>query len=97
MKTLSVTAARQNLGAWLKKTLQGEDIGVMIDGAIVAFRPVKVYSEDYATLEYGATPDELDKFAKGVNQELDSDRKARRLKAFTGTLKNGKGGIEKST
>ncbi len=44
MKTLTVTAARQNLGAWLKKTLQGEDIGVMIDGAIVAFRPVKVYS-----------------------------------------------------
>ena len=54
MKTLTVTAARQNLGAWLKRTLQGEDIGVMIDGAVVAFRPVKVYSEDYATQEYGA-------------------------------------------
>lgn len=55
MKTLTVTAARQNLGAWLKKTLKGEDIGVMIDGAIVAFRPVKVYSEDYALQEYGVT------------------------------------------
>jgi hypothetical protein len=89
MKTLTVTAARQNLGAWLKKTLQGEDIGVMIDGAIVAFRPVKVYSEDYAVQEYGATPDELDKFAQAANQELDTDRKARRLKPFTGTLKHG--------
>jgi len=64
MKTLTVTAARQNLGAWLKKTLQGEDIGVMIDGAVVAFRPVKVYSEDYATQEYGATPEELDRFVQ---------------------------------
>ena len=89
MKTLTVTAARQNLGVWLKKTLQGEDIGVMIDGAIVAFRPVKVYSEDYAAQEYDATPDELDKFAQAANQELEADRKARRLKPFTGTLKRG--------
>jgi hypothetical protein len=89
MKTLTVTAARQNLGVWLKKTLQGEDIGVMIDGAVVAFRPVKVYSEDYATQEYDATPDQLDKFAQAVNRELDADRKARRLKPFTGTLKRG--------
>jgi len=89
MKTLTVTAARQNLGAWLKKTLQGEDIGVMIDGAIVAFRPVKVYSEDYAVQEYDATPDELDRFAQAANRELNGDRKARRLKPFTGTLKDG--------
>lgn len=89
MKTLTVTAARQNLGAWLKKTLKGEDIGVMIDGAIVAFRPVKVYSEDYALQEYGVTDAELDRFAKKANQELDADRKAGRLKPFTGKLKRG--------
>jgi len=89
MKTLTVTAARQNLGAWLKKALQGEDIGVMIDGAIVAFRPVKVYSEDYAEHEYGAMPEQLDAFAQKVSQELDTERKARRLKPFTGKLKRG--------
>jgi hypothetical protein len=89
MKTLTVTAARQNLGAWLKKTLQGEDIGVMIDGAIVAFRPVKVYSEDYAQQEYGATSEELDAFVQKANLELDADRKARRLKRFTGKLNRG--------
>jgi hypothetical protein len=89
MKTLTVTAARQNLGAWLKKTLQGEDIGVMIDGAVVAFRPVKVYSEDYAEHEYGATPDALDEFVQKANKELDVDRKARRLNPFTGKLKRG--------
>ena len=36
--------------------------------------------------EYGATPDELDKFAQAANEELDTDRKARRLKPFTGKL-----------
>jgi hypothetical protein len=87
MKTLTVTAARQNLGSWLKRTLRGEDVGVMIDGEIVAFRPVKIYSEDYAEHEYGATGEELDKFAAHVNQELDADRKAGRLKPFTGKLK----------
>ena len=89
MKTLTVTAARQNLGAWLKRTLQGEDIGVMIDGAVVAFRPVKVYSEDYATQEYGATPEELDRFVQKAGQELDADRKAGRLKRFSGKLTRG--------
>jgi hypothetical protein len=87
MKTLTVTAARQNLGNWLKRTLRGEDVGVMIDGAVVAFRPVKIYSEDYAEHEYGATGEELDQFADRVNKELDADRKAERLKPFTGKLK----------
>ena len=87
MKTLTVTAARQNLGAWLKRTLKGEDVGVMIDGQIVAFRPVKVYSEDYAEHEYGVTDETLDRFAEKANQELDADRKAGRLKPFTGKLK----------
>jgi len=89
MKTLTVTAARQNLGSWLKKTLKGEDIGVMIDGAIVAFRPVKVYSEDYAQVEYGASNEELKRFVKKTNKELDAEEKAGRLKPFTGKLKRG--------
>jgi hypothetical protein len=87
MKTLTVTAARQNLGAWLKRTLRGEDVGVMIDGAIVAFRPVKIYSEDYAEHEYGVTGNDLDSFAERANKELDADRKAGRLKPFAGKLK----------
>ena len=87
MKTLTVTAARQNLGSWLQKTLRGEDIGVLIDGAIVAFRPVKVYSEDFAEHEYGVTGQELDKFAIRMGKELDANRKAGKLKPFTGKLK----------
>ncbi len=87
MKTLTVTAARQNLGSWLKRTLKGEDVGVMIDGAIVAFRPVKIFSKDYAEHEYGVTGEELDKFAVRANKELDADGKAGRVKPFTGKLK----------
>ena len=89
MKTLTVTAARQNLGAWLKRTLKGEDIGVMIDGAIVAFRHVQVYSEDYACQEYGVTGGELDKFVARVDKELEGDRAAGRMKRFTGKLRRG--------
>jgi hypothetical protein len=89
MKTLTVTAARQNLGAWLKRTLNGEDVGVMIDGNIVAFRRVKVFSEDYAEQEYGVTGEQLDRFAERMNKELDTERKAGRLKPFTGKLKRG--------
>jgi hypothetical protein len=89
MKTLTVTAARQNLGAWLKRSLKGEDVGVMIDGAIVAFRPVKVFSEDYAEHEYGVTGEQLDRFADRADQELNAERKAGRLKPFTGKLKRG--------
>ena len=89
MKTLTVTAARQNLGAWLKRTLKGEDVGVVIDGAVVAFRPVKIYSEDYAEHEYGVTSEKLDRFADKANRELDAERKDGKLKAFTGKLKRG--------
>jgi hypothetical protein len=89
MKTLTVTEARQNLGAWLKRTLRGEDVGVMIDGAIVAFRPVKVYSEDYAEHEYGVTGEQLDRFAATTNKVLNAERKAGTLKSFTGKLKRG--------
>ena len=89
MKTLTVTAALQNLGAWLKRSLKGEDVGVTIDGEVVAFRPVKVYSEDYAEHEYGVTGEQLDRFAERMNQELDAERKAGRLKPFTRKLKRG--------
>jgi hypothetical protein len=89
MKTLTVTAARQNLGAWLKRSLQGEDVGVVIDGAVVAFRPVKIYSEDYAEQEYGVTAGQLDRFAGKANRELDAERKSGQLKPFTGKLKRG--------
>jgi len=86
MKTLTVTAARQNLGRWLKRAANGEDIGVVVDGRIVAFRPVEVYSDDYAEVKYQVSREELGRFASAIRAELDSDRKAGRTKRFAGKL-----------
>jgi antitoxin (DNA-binding transcriptional repressor) of toxin-antitoxin stability system len=86
MKTLTVTAARQNLGAWLKRVLRGEDVGVMIDGEIVALRPVKVFSEDYALQEYGVTEKQAERAYKAVKAEIRKARAAGAMKPFTGKL-----------
>jgi hypothetical protein len=56
---------------------------------VVAFRPVKVDSEDCAEPEYGVNREELDAFVENANQELDADRKARRLIPFTGKVQSG--------
>jgi hypothetical protein len=47
MKILTVTKARQNLGEWLHRAVEGEDIGIIdsASGSIIALRPVEVYSE----------------------------------------------------
>jgi len=87
MQILTISSARRNLAAWLKRALKGEDIGVLIDGAIVAFRPVREYSEDYALQKYGVTEEKLGHFVKKVNQKLDADRKSGRLKPFVGKLR----------
>ena len=44
MKTLTITEGRGRLGYWLKKATQGEDIGFVVDGKVVALRPVEVHS-----------------------------------------------------
>jgi len=47
------------------------------------------YSEDYAEHEYGRDgPEQLEVFAQKVNQELDTDRKARRPQAVHGKAEN---------
>ena len=78
MLTLTPTAARGNLSALLRRALKGDDIGIVVDGKIVALRPVDVESVDYATREYGATAAELDQFEKA--------RKEGKLHNFTGDI-----------
>lgn len=70
MKTLTATQARQNLGAWLQKAIRGEDIGTLCDGEVVALRPVKVYSEDYALQEYGLTAAKLARAEANIGKQL---------------------------
>ena len=86
MKTLSVTEGRQNLGAWLKRALRGDDVGFVVDGRVVALRPVAVHSEDYVLQEYGVTEQQAERAYKTVKAEVRAARKARRSKPFTGKL-----------
>jgi antitoxin (DNA-binding transcriptional repressor) of toxin-antitoxin stability system len=68
MKTLTATQARNNLGALMKRALNGEDIGIVYSatGQIVALRPVQVYSDDYAFREYGSTEKQMERLEKNL-------------------------------
>ena len=60
---MSATHARQRLGTILSRVLEGEDIGIIHAGSgkVIALRPVEVYSEDYALIEYGLTEKQLER------------------------------------
>ena len=85
MKTLTITEGRGRLGYWLKKATQGEDVGFMFEGKIVALRPVEVVSTDYALQEYGLNPDEMAAAEKRISAELKVARKRGELTRFTGS------------
>jgi antitoxin (DNA-binding transcriptional repressor) of toxin-antitoxin stability system len=86
MKTLTITEGRQNLGAWLKRALRGEDIGFVVDGRVVALRPVEVHSDDYVLHEYGVTEEQAERAYRAVKSELSKARAAGQMKTFTGKL-----------
>ena len=82
MQTVSITKGRQALGELVRRALQGKDIGFVDSksGRIVALRPVEIYSEDYALMEYGLNQEELDRAAKRTDAEIDKARKTGKLK-----------------
>lgn len=61
MQTLTVTAARAQLGHWLARAVRGEEIGVVVGAQIVALRPVPIQAADYMETEYGLTSAEADR------------------------------------
>ena len=85
MKTLTPAKARRNLSELLSRAVRGEDIGILdtASGQIVALRPTKVYSEDYALLEYGLTQPELKRAMKNIKR-LSKNEKSQR---WDGTAK----------
>jgi hypothetical protein len=89
MKTLTISKARQNLGAWLARALSGEDIGIVdaSSGQIIALRPVKIYSEDYALVEYGLTEKEMKRVVRNVNKTAKNEKATR----WDGTAKGLRG------
>jgi len=84
MKTLTITEGRGRLGYWLKKAAQGEDIGFMFEGKIVALRPVEVVSADYALQEYGLTAGEMAAAEKRIGAELKAVSARGELTRFRG-------------
>ena len=84
MKTLTITEGRGRLGYWLKKATEGEDIGFLFEGKVVALRPVEVVSTDYALQEYGLTPAEMAAAEKRIAAQLKAARKRGEVTAFTG-------------
>jgi antitoxin (DNA-binding transcriptional repressor) of toxin-antitoxin stability system len=86
MVTLTPTNARANLSALLRRALKGDDIGIVVDGQIVALRPVTVEATDYAMREYGVTDAELAAFEKRIHEEIEQDRKAGKLYEYTGDI-----------
>lgn len=85
MKTLTITEGRGRLGYWLKKAAEGEDIGFVFEGKIVALRPVEVVSTDYALQEYGLTPAEMAVAEKRITAELQAARKRGEVTPWTGS------------
>ncbi len=86
MKTLSITEGRQNLRAWLKRALQGEDVGILVDGQVVALRPVGVHSDDYALQEYGVSEKQIEHARRTVKAEVKAARASGQVKRFTAKL-----------
>jgi antitoxin (DNA-binding transcriptional repressor) of toxin-antitoxin stability system len=86
MLTLTPTKARANLSSLLRRALNGDDIGIVVDGQIVALRPVAVEATDYAMREYGVTEAELAAFAKRVHEEVEQDRKAGTFHEYNGDI-----------
>jgi hypothetical protein len=84
MKTLTITEGRRRLGYWLERATQGEDIGFVFEGKIVALCPVKVVSTDYALQEYGLTPKEMGAAGNRIHAKLKTARARGGLTPFTG-------------
>ena len=87
MTTLSPTQARVNLSSLLKRAANGEDIGILHGGKVIALRPVTVHADDYAIREYGVTEQELDRFVKHADRQINRERKTGKVKRYSGDLK----------
>jgi len=76
---MTATQARQGLGTILSRVLQGEDIGIVHSGSgkIIALRPVEVYSEDYALVEYGLTQKQLKRSVRNINKKARHEKTRR--------------------
>jgi hypothetical protein len=73
--------------------VQGEDIGFMFEGEVVALRPVEVHSADYSLQEYGLSSREMAAAEKKIAAEIKTARARGEATQFTGS-KNRRGQME---
>jgi len=92
MTTLTATNARANLSGFLRRALKGEDIGILIEGQVVALRPVKVTSTDYVEAEYGLNTEAWETTAKNLHEKGKAARQTGKAKRFTGNIEDALGG-----
>lgn len=76
MQTLTVTAARAQLGHWLARAVRGEEIGVVVGAQVVALRPVPIQAADYMETEYGLTRAEADRAVARIKAETQQAKAA---------------------
>ena len=88
MKTLSPTEARTNLTSWLKRAAAGEEIGILCGNKVIALQPVEVQSAEYALREYALTETQLDRWVKGMDNEIEKERAKGKLRRYTGNIEN---------
>lgn len=86
MTTLTPTQARVNLSSVLSKALNGDDIGIIVGGKIVALRPVNVISEDFAQREYGISGAQMRRVARRLHAEAEKNRRAGKSRVFHGDI-----------
>jgi hypothetical protein len=81
MKLLTVSAARQDLGRWIKRAVRGQRICIAHGTRFVELRPVVLepYDARYAEEEYGVTAAEMDRAAATIARQVKTDAAAGRL------------------
>jgi antitoxin (DNA-binding transcriptional repressor) of toxin-antitoxin stability system len=88
MTTLTPAKARTNLSGLLRKALRGADIGIVVDGHVVALRPVQVVAADYVESEYGLTPSQWRQTAAKLHEKAKRNLKAGKSRRFKGSIEN---------
>ena len=86
MITLSVTNARKNLGSWVQKAVDGNEVAILLGNHVVALRPVEVVSKEYAEREYHLAPSEVDVISNNLHEKAKKAQRSGRVRPFAGDL-----------
>ncbi len=76
MKTLTLIQAQASLEELCRAAIRGEEVGIEIDGEIIALQHVPASDADYAFREYGVTDEQLDRFLEAMSDSIERDRQA---------------------